>query len=152
LGEVLRDSLPNLARQQFSWQLARAADGYPAAAANDPLSAHDDPAADAREGILSRDGGHFEAEFVSGAPQFAAAAAALLRRELAGIRFRIRIDTEEHDAPRMGLSTELPVLAPCEWSGRGLGSKTIVQGTERPLVSLSVSRRHEAAKRAEDGE
>jgi hypothetical protein len=49
------------------------------------------------------------------------------------------------------LSTELPVLAPCEWTGRGLASTIIAQGDERPAVSVEVARRHEAAKRAENG-
>jgi len=49
------------------------------------------------------------------------------------------------------LSTELPVLAPCEWTGRGLASAIVEQGDERPAVSLDVAQRHKAAKRTEDG-
>jgi Cas10/Cmr2, second palm domain len=154
LGEVLRVCLPELARKQSSWQLAEGAGGYPSALADDPLSGQDDPASDARDGILSRDGGHFEATFASGAPEFIKVASALLRRELPGIRFRVWLDEEEQSAAgvvSVGLSTELPVLAPCEWTGRGLGSLIILQGTERNWVSLDVSRRHKAAKRAEEG-
>ncbi len=51
----------------------------------------------------------------------------------------------------MHLSTELPVLAPCEWTGRGLASAIVEQGDERPAVSLDVAQRHEAARRTEDG-
>ncbi len=152
LGEVLRLRLPELAREQSSWRLASAPGNYPSAAADDPLSSHDDPAADARDGILSRDGGHFQATFSSGAHEFARAAAALLRRELPGLRFRIWVDdVEVHGALRVQLSTELPVLAPCEWTGRGLASEVVPQGAERAIVSLDVSRRHEAARQAESG-
>lgn len=151
LGETLRARLPELARAQSSWQLAAGAGSYPPAAADDPLSDHDDPASDARNGILSRDGGHFEASFASGALQFVAAAGELLRRELPGIRFRISVDDVPQSAASVDLSTELPVLAPCEWTGRGLSSDTIQQGTESVSVSLDVSRRHEAAQRAEIG-
>src|SRR5690606_29721838 len=48
------------------------------------------------------------------------------------------------------LSTDLPVLAPCEWTVRGLASAPVEQGDERPVVSLDVAQRHKAAKRAED--
>ncbi len=151
IGEVLRCRLPELARQQSALRLAKEADGYPSAAADDPLKDHDDPAADARDGILSRDGGHFEACFESGAEAFARAAARLLRRELPGIRFRIAVDGKPQPTPGVDLSRELPVLAPCEWTGRGLGSTHIEQGSERPWVSRDVARRHDAAKRAESG-
>jgi len=151
LGEVLRIRLPALAREQTSWRLAPASGTYPVAATDDPLSIHDDPAADARGGILSRDGGHFEAAFASGASAFAEAAVTLLRRDLPGLRFRISVDGVAQDATGVDLSTDLPVLAPCEWTGRGLASETITQGDERPAVSLDAARRHKAARRAEDG-
>lgn len=151
LGEVLRVRLPELARQQSSWRLAGVADGYPSAAGEDPLSGHDDPALDARDGIVARDGGHFEAIIASGEQEFATAAAALVRRELPGLRFRISINRIEQKAASVSLSTELPVLAPCEWTGRGLASRPIQQGSETASVSLDVSRRREAARRAEQG-
>lgn len=152
IGEVLRDCLPELARRGSSWKLAGGHDGYPSAATEDPLSDFDNPASDTREGILARDGGHFEASFASGAQEFATSAAALLRRELPGLRFRISVDGVAQNAASVGLSTDLPVLAPCEWTGRGLASEPIQQGSERASVSLDASRRHEAAKRAEEGD
>lgn len=151
LAEALRVRLPELARRQSSWTLAGRIGGYPSSSADDPLADHDDPASDAGDGILSRDGGHFEANVTSGAQEFAAAAALLLRRELPGIGFRISMDGKRLDEPSVDLSTELPVLAPCEWTGRGLASVIIWQGAERASVSLDVSRRHAAATRAEDG-
>jgi len=152
LGETLRVSLPDLARRNDrGWALAPLGEVYPAANPDDPLMAHDDPAADARAGVSSRDGGHFEAQFESGAEAFASEAGQLLRRELAGLRFRIWIDDGERLKSHVHLPTELPVLAPCEWTGRGLASAVVTQGNEPAAVSLDVAARHEGAKRAEEG-
>ena len=152
LGKTLRDALPKLARETGrDWVLAPSTEGYPAADANDPLKYHDDPAADARDGILSRDGGHFEALFSSGADAFADEAGQLLRSKLPGLRFRISVEDVPRTRSQVHLSTELPVLAPCEWTGRGLASTIIVQGEDRPAVSLDIARRHQAARHTEDG-
>ncbi len=152
LGETLRMALRELARETGrGWVLAPSSETYPAADPNDPLKDHDDPASDARDGILSRDGGHFEAWFVSGAEGFADAAGQLLRSSLPGLRFGVSINGESRTRSRVHLSTELPVLAPCEWTGRGLASAVVEQGDERPAVSLDVAQRHEAATRVEDG-
>jgi hypothetical protein len=152
LGETLRASLPKLARETGrGWALAPITETYSAADPNDPLKDHDDPAADAKDGITSRDGGHFEAQFASGADAFADAAGQLLHSNLPGLRFRISIDGEPRAKSQVHLSTELPVLAPCEWTGRGLASTIVEQGDERPAVSLDVALRHEAARRTEDG-
>lgn len=70
LGETLR--VARLARDTGrGWTLAPNNEAYPCADGNDPLKDHDDPAADAKDGIVSRDGGHFEAQFASGAETFA---------------------------------------------------------------------------------
>jgi hypothetical protein len=152
LGETLRVALPKLARETGrGWMLAPSNEAYPCADGNDPLKNHDDPAADATAGILSRDGGHFEAQFASGAEAFSNAAAQLLRSNLPGLRFRVSIDGEPCSRGQAHLSTELPVLAPCEWTGRGLASAIVEQGNEHPAISLDVAQRHEAAKRTEDG-
>lgn len=152
LGETLRVALRSLACETGrGWALTPSNETCPEADLNDPLKDHDDPAADAKAGILSRDGGHFEAQFTSGAEAFADAAGQLLRSNLPGLRFRISIDGEPLTKSQVHLSTELPVLAPCEWTGRGLASKPVPQGDERPAVSLDVAHRHEAAKRTEDG-
>lgn len=151
LGDTLRVELPKLARETGRWTLAPSAETYPDADPNDPLMAHDDPAGDSKDGILARDGGHFEAQFASGADVFTEEAAAFLRRELPDLRFRISIDGKPLTKSQVHLSTELPVLAPCEWTGRGLASAIVEQGDERPAVSLDVEQRHEAAKRVEDG-
>ncbi len=62
LGETLRDRLPALARAQTSWCLASFSYGFQSADGNDPLHDHNDPALGAKEGLLSGDSGHFEAE------------------------------------------------------------------------------------------
>lgn len=151
LGQALRIDLPALARETGRWDLAPSADRYPEAANDDPLKEHDDPAKDARDGILSRDGGHFEAQFTSGAEAFADAAARLLRSQLPDLRFRVSIDGTPVIRSQVHLSTELPVLAPCEWTGRGLASAEVKQGNDASTVALGVAQRHETAKDAEDG-
>jgi len=153
LGETLRVALPNLARENGrGWELlARSNETYPGADDCDPLKGHDDPNADAEVGILARDGGHFEAQFASGAEAFADAADKLLRTSVPGLRYRITVDGGQRTKSQVYLSTELPVLAPCEWTGRGLASAIVEQGEKRPTVSLEVARRHEAARRTEDG-
>jgi hypothetical protein len=177
LGKCLRGGLAELARKKESgWTLAPLEDGerYPTADPDDPIREHDDPAADAKddslasasssaqrredddpardakEGILSRDGGHFEAQFESGAKDFAQEAARYLRKNLPGLRFRISIDQKPILQTQTHLSTELPVLAPCEWTGRGLASCSIEQGDERPAVSLDIKARHDEAKNTEN--
>lgn len=152
LGETLRVALPKLARDTGrGWMLAPINEAYPCADERDPLQYYDDPAADAKAGILSRDGGHFEAQFASGAEAFSQAAGRLLRSNLPGLRFRVCLDGQPPDESRVHLSTELPVLAPCEWTGRGLASAIVEQGDEHLAVSLDVAQRHEAAKNTENG-
>lgn len=152
LGKALRVDLPKLARaKEHGWALAPSTEQYPAADKDDPLKDHDDPSADAKDGIFSRDGGHFEAQFEHGAEAFADAAELLLHTSLPGLRFRISIDNKERTRSQVHLSTELPVFAPCEWTGRGLASAIIEQGDERPGVSLDVKQRHEAALGTETG-
>ena len=158
LGETLRVALPKLARETGrGWTLAPSSEAYPGADASDPLKDHDDPAADARDGILGRDGGHFEAQFASGAEAFADAAGLLLRSDLPGLRFRVSIDGEPRTKSQVHLSTELPVLAPCEWTGRGLASGIVTRGNpndhdyEERAVSLDVIARETVGERAAKG-
>ena len=126
IGEVLRVALPALVRETGrGWALAPAEGAYPGSDPDDPLSAHDDPAADAKDGILSRDGGHFEAQLADGAHEFARAATRLISTKLRGLRFRVSIDGVEQPRRPVHLSTELPVLMPCQWTGRGLASTTV---------------------------
>lgn len=156
LGEVLRCELRKLAAPAgHGWCRATVdhAASFNAADPNDPLGDHDDPRLDAEVGILSRDGGHFEAQFTSeeSARTFARAAGSLIRQQLNGLRFTIKVEHEVVMQADRALSNELPVLEPCNWTGRGLASDDVMQGSERSSVSLDVKHRHEAAKRAESG-
>src|SRR5690606_2706788 len=106
---------------------------------------------------VSRDGGHFEAQFARGAEAFADEAGRLLRASLPGLRVRISIDGEPLIKSQGHVSTGRPVLAPCEWPGRGLASDIATQGSkgdedyEEHEVSLDAKQRHDASKRAESG-
>ena len=155
LGTVLRESLPKLAKTpDKAWKLQGCPDSgsYGKKADDDPLQAEDDPATDAKAGILARDGGHFEADFASGAEEFAKEASALLERKLPGLRFSVAVNKQRIERNGASLSYELPVLAPCEWSGRGLASALVEQGSgkdkETYSVSLDAQNRHEAARQA----
>ena len=147
LGEFIRARLPELARETASWIPAHITGGFPHADPDDPLADHDDPVADAQRGILSRDGGHFDACFSRGAKAFALAAIEALNRDVPGLRFRVRVDGVEIPSNRVELSEELPVLAPCEWTGRGLASTQVWQADEPAGVTLEVAARHQAAVR-----
>ncbi len=155
LGEMLRVKLPELARNKDSgWVLLPVpmTDASQITDLDDPLKEMDNPESDAVTGILSRDGGHFEAVFASGAESFAESAASLLRTELPGLRFSVNVNGQPViDRGSAVLSAELPVLARCEWTGRGLASAEARQGAERAQVASEVYRRHQAALRAEEG-
>ncbi|MBI3269238.1 MAG: hypothetical protein HYZ53_09470 [Planctomycetes bacterium] len=157
LGETLRKELPALARNGGGrWSLAPGVDDPTRVLDNpvqtsDPLAPDvDDLKTDAAAGIVSRDGGHFQAQFSTGAKEFADEASARIRRDLPGLRFTVKLDDEPLPRAASALSAELPVLAPCAWTGRGLASVAIRQGSENVPVSLEVSHRHDAAKRAEE--
>jgi hypothetical protein len=150
LGGVLRVELPELARRAGAWSLTSASGDYPLMDVNDPLKDHDNPAADASDGILSRDGGHFEALFATGARAFAEEASTHLVRRLPGLKFRISIDGITCDKANAEVSAELPVFSRCEWMGKGLASHRIRQGDEHHEVAIEVSRRHNAARLAEN--
>ncbi len=114
LGEALRVELPALAGEQGrGWQSVPLSGVFPGADEGDPVAEHDNPATDAQAGILSRDGGYFEADFGDEAQAecFADAAASLLRRAVPGLRYRIHVDGKEREHAERTLSRELPVLA-----------------------------------------
>jgi hypothetical protein len=153
LGAVLRYELPELARHGGSkWQTCPAHGQFPRASADDPLTKVDDPYLDAAQGIISRDGGHFEAVFETGGSEFAAAAARLLSTRLPGVRYRIRLNSEEIQGGCCTLPVDLPVFQRCEWSGRGLASYRIPQGNDFPEVAADVMQRHHAAIQAQAGQ
>lgn len=92
----------------------------PLANSSDP----DDPRALFREGILTRDGGHFSALFHSreNAGAFRGQAEALLRKELPGLRFEINVEKLGREgSPRVEARAaaliDLPVFEVCRESG-----------------------------------
>lgn len=155
LGQTIRITLPNLAREQGrGWALSKTNRNYPRSDVNDPLRDHDDPARDANDGILSRDGGHFEALFEDGAEVFVKAAEETVRTRLPGLRLSVSINGKKLFRNRSHISPELPVLAPCEETGRGLASATVNRGNagradyEQRSVSLDAQARDRAGKAA----
>ncbi|HMU41516.1 MAG TPA: hypothetical protein PKE31_21085 [Pseudomonadota bacterium] len=153
LGQTLRVILPGLARSSPDrpWKV-RAEDcwgDFPERDKDDPLGDDDDPKKDAEMGVLARDGGHFDAQFEYGAAAFAEAACERIEREVPGLPFSVTVDGKKWFRGGVSLSCELPVLAPCDWGGRGLASCEVRQGADPFEVSVDVARRHK--KGAEDG-
>lgn len=160
LGEALRVDLPALARRNdLGWHLRATSSPDDISAIDDPIAVHDDPAVrdnpaqDLRDGIVARDGGHFEAEFASkeAAQAFAAAAQELIERELPGLRYRIFVDDQVQPTTSRFVSSELPMLSVCEWTGHGLASASVRQGIDVSEVSVDAAMRHRSARLAENG-
>lgn len=160
LGEALRVDLPALARtSDRGWNLKATSSPVDVSDTDDPILEHDDPAVrdnparDLRDGIVARDGGHFEAEFASkeAAQAFAAAAQELIERELPGLRYRIFVDDQVLPTTSRSVSSELPMLSVCEWTGHGLASVSVRQGMDVSEVSVEAAMRHRSARLAEDG-
>lgn len=153
IGRVLRKELYELALSNLAWQLCSVPryDEFPESDADDPLEDEDYPGLDALSGIVSRDGGHFEAIFEHGARDFAREAASLLRRQVAGLPFAILINRELADESGAIPDVSLPVFRTCEWSGGGYASAFIRQGSERETVSVDVAYRHAEAQSVASG-
>ena len=153
LGRAIRTELRDFVISAKGYSTCENANDYPEPHPDDPLASYDNPRDDAEAGILSRDGGHFEACFAdeSGANRFAEAASIRLDTVVPGLRYAVSVDGKEIIRNCRELSIELPVLAPCQWTGRGVASLEIHQGADRYQVALEVSRRHDAAKYAGSG-
>lgn len=177
LGETLRLGLRELLLENSdsAWK-PHPIKGFPQRAADDALNearlkggsslpddVFDDPKQDAEHGILARDGGHFVAVFVDkeSANAFAERAAEQLRKDVPGLRFTCKVEpfgereTEPVRKPAQPfLSIELPVLARCDWAGRGLASTQVTPGNDpldRADVSLDAAARADAGERADNG-
>lgn len=136
LGKVIRYELPKLAGYRPAKQAGPASDSA------DPLEKalaqlatnrdafiinrrRDDPEGLRKSGILTRDGGHFQAVFASHerAEAFRDRAAALLTRQLPGLRFEIELHClesgERLDRPAAAATSlaELPHFRVCEETG-----------------------------------
>lgn len=156
LAKVLQEELPALVQRPGApWKVASPTKGkkYPEADDLDPLKAYDDPRADAEHGITSRHGGHFVVQLEHGHSELAAEIAELLQRQLPGLRFSFRRANKALPAAQHSTFTspELPVLAPCKWSGAGLASAKARTGDDEEHASLEAVRRQAAAQDAERG-
>lgn len=157
LAKVLQEELPALVRRADApWKIAAPSKDkkYPGADPLDPLGAFDDPRADAEHGITSRHGGHFVVQLERGDDALAAEITELLQRRLPGLRFSFRHGNKPPKAAQLPTFTspELPVLAPCKWSGAGLASAKARTGDDEEHASLEAVRRQAAAREAERGQ
>lgn len=176
LGETLRLELRKLLLEnpKGAWK-PHPVEGFPSADKTDPLETlresggtsgiQDNPAEDAKHGILARDGGHFVAVFKeeAHAKAFEKAAANCLREKVPGLRFSCKAEKivegkENHEHTQRPaqpfLSIELPVFARCDWAGRGLASTQVKPGNDDADladVSLDAEARSEAGGRADKG-
>ena len=163
LGEVIRIELPKLAEAD---PLDLKVPGHPwAEFPDDPLHAaagqfswlHDAPSESYKRGVLSRDGGHFQAIFAgqSRAEAFVANARDLLGRRLPSLRWEIRVeswlpdpaDTTLDDAwkplgrvetPDPSRSFFIDDARPCDLTGTGVAEETIKIGTNEFRVTREV--------------
>jgi hypothetical protein len=161
LGELLRDSLP------------KALDGKTVACPGllretpvtdpvDPLASHDDLEVALQGGILSQDGGHFEAAFPSEkqAQDFAERASSTIRSSAPGLAFDVHVrcagatDARPVSTSRSTEIVELPQFQPCEATGGGVAHK-VRSVSSKPgdtmRVSLAAYRRFDAGNRLASG-
>lgn len=161
LGKVIRYELPKLAGYRPAKQAGPASDSA------DPLEKalaqlatnrdafiinrrRDDPEGLRKSGILTRDGGHFQAVFASHerAEAFWERAAALLTRQLPGLRFEIELyclDSGKHLGNPAVMTTslaELPHFRVCEETG--IEPASLIDPTSQKAISLKA----DALKRA----
>ena len=133
----------------------------------------DDVAKVARKtGVLSRDGGHFEALFRTreAAHCFVTRAWELIQRRLPGIMLQIRVAERQRDGEswrenkeqhgpattRAGVSIlDLPQARVCEVSGEGPASEELAEadeGDRKPAVCQSVADRHQRGRAFDRGQ
>lgn len=145
----------------------------------DPLASssgdwcRDTPSVGYEKGVLTRDGGHFQALFADrkAAQCFATAAARMIENDLPGLTYDIRVEEwtphvndstlaagwkhvvpdEKESAPgkEAGLQAlyEPPGTRVCEWSGQGAAVCQVEHADEKAWVSLAVCRQFEHGTR-----
>ncbi|MGH6814488.1 MAG: Cas10/Cmr2 second palm domain-containing protein [Hyphomicrobiaceae bacterium] len=160
VGDMLRHRLPQLA-QRCGTAAPPPPDGkFPSTKVDhDPLFAEDKPQDDLDKGIISRDGGHFEALFPADASDFVKEVSKLIADRLPGLGFDIRVipahlpdlgfirvDGEKASKAEARDLVDLPHFQVCEFSGRGPAFGRIGSKDEQPWASF------EAATRIASGE
>lgn len=144
LAKVLRKDLKELAVEYGATPPPEAV--FPQVdVGHDPLLAIDDPARDLKAGILSRDGGHFEAFFPDEerARGFAEQASRVIRRALPGLLFDVHVGEQEMPGARAGIPVELPHFQVCQLTGRGPASARVRTAEEGEWASLDAIGRME---------
>ena len=167
VGETLRETLPALAAQAgglmpvypVPLRLQGLSDGLLSVAAgvHEPW-AGDDPAANWASGVLTRDGGHFQALFqsVESAGSFAALADAKLTQLLPGLMVDMRVEAwgpaqsdkdlnagwKRQPSAEPAARRDSPMRLPrrvCELSGQGEGTEPLEVGAGRDRTTYQVS-------------
>lgn len=133
----------------------------------------DDPKASYEKGILTRDGGHFQALFATEkqVETFLQAAATLVGKYLPGVMTSVQVDcwTVADGQPDLGQGKwvelpwprapaclplfEMPGSKVCEWSGQGEGTRSIEVNKKSPVawVSPLVEQQWNAGTRFREG-
>jgi hypothetical protein len=145
LGDLLHKELPDLARGNTRPITVEQLCLKPAS--GDPLQDQDDLRVQLAEGILSQDGGHFEAFFKNSteAACFVKKAAAYIRRTKLNLRFSADPDDASSGSRKhCGVDrTDLPHFQVCQDTGRGPASDIIVYKDEpERYISLAAGERH----------
>ncbi len=173
LGEAIRVDLPKLAAKEKCKSMRISSDiaEPPKADSNDPLDKcankedRDDPSVLYERGILTRDGGHFQAVFGDepSANEFKRLATDLLAKKLPGLRYEITMKEvperrepdekeDEREKPAKAASeisiVDLPLFQVCEESGNGPASRSQqFEGEDPRYFSLDV---HQRKKKGEE--
>lgn len=148
LAKVLRKDLRNMAIEHGATPPYGAV--FPQVnVTHDPLFDKDDPPKDLEVGILSRDGGHFQAYFRddTAAGAFAREARQYIVNTLPGLLFDIYVgDQPEEREVESSAPVMLPIFQVCQVTGRGSASALIGHPKEQEWASL------EAITRIQEGE
>lgn len=154
LGQVLHGLLPAILSSIGGAPVAPPA-RLPTAASGDPLSAQDDLPGALAKGILSQDGGHFEATFdcPTKAERFARSAATALRKDYPDLVFSMGPWEEGDGSSSPGRSLpNLPHFQVCQETGSGPATDLIgYAGEPERLVGSGAKRRHEFGGRVRSG-
>jgi len=161
VGVLLHGTLPTLLRSYETLDLSALAPAVMTPVVGDPLAANDQPRAQLANGILARDGGHFEAVFANEAAArgFATAARQKIGADLPGLLFDLHVQrlaaepSRDRPAPVSATLVELPHFQTCDVSGNGIAVGEVVLGREDvPRVSEAAKRRFEQGERFARGD
>jgi len=175
LGQVIREDLVSEAIELGS-KAPPMQDYIGTKDKNDPLVEQDDPQAMWNRGILSRDGGHFTAHFLSEveAIKFAQSAHFIICEKIPSVTFSVDVLRLNNAVEGVAASTEhvnvatsgalsptpaaipcFPVFQSCQLSHKGVAQERLDKGKnedEMFYVAMPVYRQHEDTKLSNSGE